>query len=98
MRTFLTPGHTRAHQSVLVESGGETVCFIGDLVPTQQHLSPVYVMAYDLYPRTTFLMKQEVLGRAAREGWRVVWPHDPMVAWSYVTVDAEGEFAAVEEQ
>ena len=71
VRAVLTPGHTRAHQSVLVQGGGETVCFIGDLVPTRHHVHPVYIMAFDLYPRKTFEVRQQVLNWAAGEGWLV---------------------------
>ena len=77
VRTILTPGHTTAHQSVLVQGGGEAICFIGDLVPTRHHVHPVYIMAFDLYPRKTFEVKQRVLTQAAGEGWLVAWPHDP---------------------
>lgn len=96
VRVFLTPGHTRAHQSVLVESEGTTVCFIGDLIPTRNHIPPVYVMAFDLFPRTTFRMKQVILKQAAQKGWCMVWPHDPDVAWSYVTVGSDGKFISID--
>ncbi len=97
VRVLLTPGHTRAHQSVLVSSGGETVCFIGDLVPTRHHLRAMYIMAFDLFPRETFLVRQKVLAQAVRENWLVVWPHDPEVLWSRVVQDEEGEFISVED-
>ena len=97
VRTILTPGHTRAHQSVLIHSGGETVCFIGDLVPTRHHVHPVYIMAFDLYPRQTFKVRQRVLKRAAGEGWLMAWPHDPEQVWAYITIDDSGEFIPVEE-
>ena len=97
VRVFLTPGHTKAHQSVLVQSGGEAVCFIGDLVPTRHHMHPVYIMAFDLYPRKTFKVRQQVLKRAADEGWLVAWPHDPEQVWAYITIDDRGEYTPVEE-
>lgn len=97
VRVFLTPGHTKAHQSVLVQSGDEAVCFIGDLVPTRHHLRPVYIMAFDLYPRTTFKVRQQVLKQAATEGWLVAWPHDPEQVWAYITIDERGDHTPVEE-
>ncbi len=92
IRSFITPGHTRAHQSVVVTSGGETVCFIGDLVPMSPHLRPIYIMAFDLYPKETYRVKQEVLMQASDEGWLVVFPHDVGLPWGYVKVDADGNF------
>ena len=98
VHVFLTPGHTRSHQSVLVESGGETVCFVGDLVPTRHHVHPVFIMAFDLYPRKTFKVRQQVLNRAEEENWLVAWPHDPEQYWGYIRIDDRGEFTPVEEQ
>ena len=92
IRTFLTPGHTRAHQSVMVTSGGETVCFIGDLVPMSYHMRPIYIMAFDLYPKETYRVKQDVLMQASQEGWLVVFPHDVDLPWGYVKVDENGNF------
>lgn len=81
---IVTPGHTRAHQSVLIEDGGEGMFYVGDLVPTSSHLKPIYVMAYDLYPRETFFNKERFLERAVEEGWWVVWPHDPTYVWGKI--------------
>ncbi|MCZ6632051.1 MAG: MBL fold metallo-hydrolase [bacterium] len=96
VRVVSTPGHTRGHQSVLVASGGETVCFVGDLVPTSHHLKPIYVMAYDLYPRETFVNKQAILNQAVQDQWLVVWPHDPEIGWSYVRIDDRDGFATMD--
>ena len=71
IEAVVTPGHTRRHQSVLVHTGEDTFCFVGDLIPTTHHLKPIYVLAYDLYPRQTYLVKQEVMERAVSEDW--VW-------------------------
>ena len=96
IRSIPTPGHTRGHQSVLVESRGETACFVGDLVPTSSHLKPLYVTAFDLYPRETFLNKQKILSRAVDERWLMVWPHDPELPWSYVRRDEREGFSVSE--
>jgi len=95
VRLLVTPGHTRAHQSVLVEDGGEAMLYLGDLVPTVGHLKPIYVMAYDLYPRETYFNKERFLERAADLGWWVMWPHDPEVVCGKVCQDdREGYVAA----
>ena len=93
IRVFPTPGHTRAHQSVRVTSDGETVCFIGDLVPMRHHMRPIYIMAFDLYPKETYRVKQEVLAQASREGWWVVFPHESDIPWGRVGVDADENFS-----
>ncbi len=94
IRLVVTPGHTRAHQSVLIEDGGDTMFFVGDLVPTASHLKPIYVMAYDLYPRETFFNKERFLERAVEDRWWVVWPHDPTIVWGKVGRDEKGSYVA----
>src|SRR5258708_14526053 len=44
------PGHTRNMQAVILRSGGQTACYISDLLPTTWHLDVTWVMAYDLFP------------------------------------------------
>ncbi|HZD03650.1 MAG TPA: MBL fold metallo-hydrolase, partial [Longimicrobiales bacterium] len=47
VRVLPTPGHTPHHQSVLVESGGETACFLADVCPTVAHVPLPWIMGYD---------------------------------------------------
>lgn len=84
-----TPGHTPFHQSVLVRDDGETLCFLGDLVPTHAHLPLPWVMGYDVEPLVTLESKRRVLARAEREGWLVVFEHDARVAWGRVRHDGK---------
>ena len=93
IRVRVTKGHTRAHQSVLIESGGETLCYIGDLVPTTHHITPIYIMSLDLYPIDTYRVKSELLRQAAEEDWIVAWPHDVSTLWSRVR-EENGDFEA----
>ncbi len=81
IRLVPAPGHTPHHQSVLVESEGERACFLADLVPTSAHLPLPWIMAYDVEPLVTLETKRELLERAKREGWLLVFEHDPVVAW-----------------
>jgi len=88
-----TPGHTPAHQSVLVTSGGENACFLGDLVPMAAHLPPAWTMGFDLEPLVTIATKKRLLARAARERWQLVFEHDPAIARARVAEDAEHGYA-----
>ncbi len=87
VRVEPTPGHVPHHQSVLVESAGETVYFLGDLVPTAAHLPLPWIMGYDVEPLVTLETKRGLLARAADEGWLVVFEHDPTVGWGRVVQD-----------
>jgi glyoxylase-like metal-dependent hydrolase (beta-lactamase superfamily II) len=79
LRVVVTPGHTEHHQSVIVQSEGETVCFLGDLVPTISHIPLPYIMGYDLFPLTTLETKRALLDQAYEERWLLVFQHDPQV-------------------
>ena len=75
-----TPGHVPFHQSVLISDGGETACFLGDIVPTSAHLPLPWIMGYDLEPLRSLETKRTLLAEAEREGWRLIFEHDPRVA------------------
>ena len=79
IRVMRTPGHTAHHQSVVIQSEGQTVCFLGDLIPTTSHLPLPYVMAYDLFPLTTLETKRRLLDQAYEERWLLVFQHDPRI-------------------
>ncbi len=87
---FLTPGHVPFHQSVLVRSGGETACFLGDVVPTMAHLPLPWIMGYDVEPLRTLESKRALLRRAVEERWLLVSTHDPGTPWGYVFEGAKG--------
>jgi glyoxylase-like metal-dependent hydrolase (beta-lactamase superfamily II) len=76
----LTPGHVPYHQSVLIQSGGETAVFLGDLFPTTAHLPLAWIMGYDLEPLRTLESKRALLDDAVRGEWRMIFEHDSRVA------------------
>jgi len=84
-----TPGHTPHHQSVLVRSGGETACFLADLVPTTAHLPLPWIMGYDVEPLVTLESKRHLLGTAREQGWLLVFEHDPFTAWGRLDRSSE---------
>ena len=90
IRVIPTPGHTPFHQSVLIESDGETAFYPADLVPTASHLPLAWIMGYDVEPLVTLETKRAMIGKAAREGWLVIFEHDATVASGRVKVDGKG--------
>lgn len=85
-----TPGHTPHHQSVLIRSGGETACYMGDVVPTMAHVPLPWIMGYDVEPLVTLESKRRVLMQALEERWLLVSTHDPVTAWG-VLVQEDGK-------
>jgi glyoxylase-like metal-dependent hydrolase (beta-lactamase superfamily II) len=71
-----TGGHSRGHQVVFVRSKGETLLFLGDIMPTVHHVPPLWTMAYDLSPMDVIDRKRELLAAAHAEGWWVHFYHD----------------------
>ncbi len=71
------PGHTRGHQGVFFDIPGERALYVVDLVPTVAHLPLPFLMAYDLYPLTSLETKRAILREATREGWMLLFEHDP---------------------
>jgi glyoxylase-like metal-dependent hydrolase (beta-lactamase superfamily II) len=76
----VTPGHVPWLQTVLVRDGEETAAFMSDLIPTTAHLPLPWIMGYDLEPLRTLESKRAFLDQATREGWKLVFEHDPAVA------------------
>jgi glyoxylase-like metal-dependent hydrolase (beta-lactamase superfamily II) len=92
VRVFPTPGHTRGHQSVLIDDGhGHHLLFLGDVVPTALHLRLPYIMAYDLDVIGTLESKRAILRRALDEKWLLVFGHDPTTRAGYLALDPRGE-------
>jgi len=89
IRLLPTPGHVPYHQSVLITDGGDTACFLGDLVPTAAHVPLPWIMGYDLEPLVTLETKRELLARAEAAGWTMVFEHDPKVVRAVIERDAK---------
>lgn len=71
----VTHAHTPGHQVVFFNHGSERMAFLGDLVPTPYHVKLPYITAFDHSPEMTLECKRELLGRAEREGWLIVFSH-----------------------
>jgi glyoxylase-like metal-dependent hydrolase (beta-lactamase superfamily II) len=97
LRVLATPGHVPFHQSVVIESAGETACFLGDVVPTSHHLPLPWIMGYDVEPLVTLESKRWLLERAHAEGWLVVFEHDAAVTWGRVAHDGKAYALAADE-
>jgi glyoxylase-like metal-dependent hydrolase (beta-lactamase superfamily II) len=76
----VTPGHVPWLQTVMVRDRGETAAFVSDLIPLTAHLPLPWIMGYDLEPLRTLESKRALVDEAVREGWKLVFEHDPAVA------------------
>jgi glyoxylase-like metal-dependent hydrolase (beta-lactamase superfamily II) len=85
-----TPGHTPNHQSILIESAGETAVFLGDVCPTAAHIPLPWIMGYDVEPLVTLETKRALWKDAVAGGWLLVFEHDATVAWGRLAVGEKG--------
>jgi glyoxylase-like metal-dependent hydrolase (beta-lactamase superfamily II) len=85
----VTPGHVPFHQVVVLRQGGDTAVFVGDLFPTVAHLPLPWIMGYDLEPLRSLESKRSLLAQAVAGGWRLIFEHDPRVAWGTPVQDGK---------
>ncbi|MBX7119454.1 MAG: MBL fold metallo-hydrolase [Gemmatimonadaceae bacterium] len=90
-----TPGHTPWHQSVVIDGGGETGVFLGDLCPTTAHVPLPWIMGYDVEPLRTLESKRALWAEAVAGGWLAIFEHDAFTAWGRIVKGAKA-FEVVE--
>jgi glyoxylase-like metal-dependent hydrolase (beta-lactamase superfamily II) len=88
------PGHTENMQAVIIKSGGNTACYISDLIPTTAHIDITWVMAFDLYPLQTIESRKRYYAHAMPEKWLTIFTHDPKTPWAYVEKGEMGRLVA----
>ncbi len=76
VKIFLTGGHTIGHQAVEIISQGETAVHLGDLLPSTNHLHPLWVIAYDDYPMEVIALKERLLPEYARRKAWILFYHE----------------------
>lgn len=74
------PGHNLQIQGIQIRGGGKKLMYVSDLLPTRHHLPLPWIIAYDLYPLTTLETKRKWLAEFVKDGWIVVFGHDPDIA------------------
>jgi len=89
VRLVVTPGHTRGHQSVVLESGAWHGLFLGDMASYAVHFERAgWVTAYDVLPLETVATKKRWQAWAAeRDAW-LFFEHDPGMPVGRLAQDA----------
>ena len=78
VRVLLTPGHTPAHQSVVIESGGQTAIFLADAAHWPLHLERLEVLtAFDTQPLVTLETKRRLARWAVESKPLLIFNHHP---------------------
>jgi glyoxylase-like metal-dependent hydrolase (beta-lactamase superfamily II) len=79
-----TNAHTPGHQAIYLESEGAKAVYLGDLMPTAEHLKPAWCMGYDLFPYDVARWKEEILREAAEEERILIFDHDVRISMGRV--------------
>lgn len=84
-----TGGHSDGHSVIKLTQNGETILHMADIMPTQAHNNPLWVLAFDDYPMTSIFAKEKLMKEALAGGYKFIFYHDAyyrLVKW-----DASGK-------
>jgi glyoxylase-like metal-dependent hydrolase (beta-lactamase superfamily II) len=77
VRCVVSRGHTRAHQSVIIESDGKTAVYLGDLAARAVHLEHLaWTTAFDSEPLETIESKRAIRDWALQRHALLFFGHD----------------------
>ncbi len=98
VRSIVTPGHTRYHQSVVIESGGNKALYLGDLAPWAVNIERLaWVPAADVEPLLNIETKRRIREWVLEEEVLLIFEHDPHIRAGYLRrVENEFRVEAVE--
>jgi glyoxylase-like metal-dependent hydrolase (beta-lactamase superfamily II) len=78
VRVLVTPGHTPAHQCVVIESEGEMALFLADAANWPLHMEKLEVLtAYDVQPLVTLETKRNLARWAIEHRALLIFDHHP---------------------
>ncbi len=90
VKCVITRGHTRAHQSVLIESDGKQALFIGDMAGRVVYMERLaWIPAYDIEPLETLETKRRIRDWALEENVLLVFQHDHSLTMGYMRKDGD---------
>ena len=94
VRTVVTRGHTRGHQSVILEDGeNPPVMFVSDLASYAIHFAKTaWVTAYDVEPLETIRTKARWQQWALENDATLIFQHDAYIRMGKLTLDERGRY------
>ncbi len=96
VRCWVTRGHTRAHQSVVIESDGQTAAFLGDLASRPMQMERLgWISAFDTEPLETLETKRALREWALERHALLFFEHDLNMPMGYL--HCQGEHYSVQD-
>jgi glyoxylase-like metal-dependent hydrolase (beta-lactamase superfamily II) len=87
----ITAGHTRAHQSVLIQSKGQQAIYLGDLAPWKENVEKLaWGSAADVAPLDTIETKRAIRQWVLDEDVLLLFEHDPRMAAGFLRRQGDG--------
>lgn len=97
VRVVVTPGHTRSHQVVVVESEGQTAAFLGDVSSWPAFMERLsWTPAYDVDPMQSIETKRNLAQWAIEREALLIFEHDTEIAAGYLRVTERADRFRVE--
>lgn len=90
----VTGGHCEFHQVFLLNQGGETIFFGGDILPEPEQLLRKFIAKYDFDGRRAMELRQEYGMKAAEGNWTCLFYHAKSKAMAKVGV-VDGGFRII---
>ncbi len=95
VRTVITRGHTRAHQSVILEAGGQSILYVADMASFAVHFERLaWLTAYDVEPLENLETKRRWQRWALERGALLLFEHDTQVPIGRL-VEREGKLRVI---
>lgn len=95
--TQVVPGHTSSIQAIWVESGGESLLFLGDTCSWAAHLDRLaWVPAFDIHPMQSIEGKRRLRAQALECNSLLVFQHDSQVVTGRLAEGGRGPVVQVE--
>lgn len=90
IRCVVTPGHTRAHQSVVFEQGGQAALYVVDMASFSVHFAHLsWMTAYDVEPLVTLETKRVWQQWALKHDALLIFTHDPAISVGRLVKDGD---------
>ncbi len=90
MRCVVTPGHTRAHQSIVFEQNGQAAIYVSDLASFSVHFANLsWMTAYDVQPLVTLETKRIWQRWVLERDALILFIHDPVIPVGRLVGDGE---------
>jgi glyoxylase-like metal-dependent hydrolase (beta-lactamase superfamily II) len=69
-------GHTRGQLIPYIQTGKQTVVYMGDFIPTQSNIPVPFIPSVDIEPLVSLLEKEQFLNEAAEKKYILFFEHD----------------------